>query len=153
MPEIEGGRAPVEGRNSVGKWQPGYAPNPEGKNQYTYRRDTELKAAELAAGTLAPEEIDDLPQWVQKIVEPGMTRGQVLAAMCFAGALRGEPLYFREALKRVWPVPDVRKATEEAAPRPAWWERIGDPGEIDPEERRKLIDLAHAKLMESRLHS
>ena len=69
--------------------QPGQVLNPEGRNQYTYRRELETKADELLKGELPLEQIAKLPEWVQDAIEPGTTRSGAIAALTIAGALRG----------------------------------------------------------------
>ena len=83
--------------------QPGQVLNPAGANQYTYKRDFELTIDRLLKGELSPEEVETVPSWVRGLVTAGMTRGEALAAVTVAGALRGDSKHLAAVLKRVWP--------------------------------------------------
>jgi hypothetical protein len=93
------GNAAIRGRPI----RPGEVRNPEGRNQYTYRRDFETSIGRLLNGELTDAEAEQVPEWVQALVNPGMARGEALAHITVLGALRGEK-HLLEALKRIWPV-------------------------------------------------
>jgi hypothetical protein len=134
-----------------GRIRPGEVRNPEGRNQYTYRREIEQNALDLLDGELPPDQLEDLPQWVQKAIKAGMTRGEAIVAIMIAGALRGERPYFQEALKRVWPVePTDSGANEQPVP---WWDDLPDISDLCDEAREKLREAAHIELIRGRARS
>jgi len=83
--------------------QPGEVRNLDGTNQYTYKRDFERTIDALLKGGLSPEEVASVPDWVQDLIAPGMKRGEALAAVTVAGALRGGSRHLAAVLKRIWP--------------------------------------------------
>jgi hypothetical protein len=127
---------------------PGEVRNPEGRNQWTYRRDFEQTIAKLLDGELSAEEAENTPEWVRDIVEPGMTRGAALAAIAVTGALRGEGKHFEELLKRVWPATEKRELAgaggEPLVPKAV---PIIDLSIYTDQEREDLQRLCHLQLM------
>ena len=89
--------------------QPGEVRNPEGVNQYTYKRDFEQTVDALLKGQLSPDEAESIPDWVRGLVSPNMTRGEALGLIAVQGALRGEGRHFDELLKRLWPSTEKRE--------------------------------------------
>jgi len=86
--------------------KPGEVRNPEGHNQYTYRRDFERSIDELLKGKLSESEIEDLklPPHIRHVVETGeVSRGEVIAMITVAGAMMGEEKRLAEVLARLWP--------------------------------------------------
>ena len=101
--------------------QPGEIRNPEGRNQYTYRRDFEKAIVALLDGELTEKQAQVLPEWVRELISPGMTRGEVVAVIAVFGALRGDEKQLSALLKRVWPAPAALKAPEEVPEEPLPW--------------------------------
>jgi uncharacterized protein YoaH (UPF0181 family) len=118
--------------------QPGQVLNPEGVNQYTYKRDFELTIDALLKGELSPEEAQSVPEWVQDVVSPGMTRGAALAAVTVTGALRGDSKHLVAVLKRVWPEIVKHEVKEERLQPPTFapLENLND------EDRTLMLRLA-----------
>jgi hypothetical protein len=54
--------------------RPGLVLNPEGKNQFTYRRDFENTIGKLLSGEPTEDEAAAVPEWIRGIVASGMTR-------------------------------------------------------------------------------
>ena len=52
-------------------FKPGDVGNPEGRNQYTYRRDFERTIDALLRGELSPKEAEAVPAWIQDVIAPG----------------------------------------------------------------------------------
>ena len=96
-----GGRA--EQQRGLRPFKPGDVGNPKGNNQYSYKRAFELTIDALLKGELSPEEVETLPDWVRELVSVGMTRGEAIAAVTVAGALRGDSKHLAAVLKRIWP--------------------------------------------------
>ena len=117
--------------------QPGQVLNPEGKNQYTYKRDFELTIDRLLKGELSPEEAESVPEWVRELVRPGMTRGEALALVTVAGALRGDPKHLAVVLKRIWPETQKHEISRADATPPA----LTPLENLNEEDRRLMLRL------------
>ncbi len=96
--------------------QPGQILNPKGVNQYSYKRDFEQSIDGLLKGELSAEEAQSVPEWVRDLVKRGMTRGEALALVTVAGALRGDSKHLAVVLKRVWPEMTRHEITQPGAP-------------------------------------
>lgn len=86
--------------------KPGEVRNPEGHNQYTYRRDFERAIDTLLKGEPSERETADLklPDHIRYVVEAGeVSRGEVIAMITVAGAMMGEEKRLAEVLARLWP--------------------------------------------------
>jgi hypothetical protein len=64
----------ANGKAAGRRIQPGEVRNPEGRNQYTYRRDFEKTVVRLLEGELKPEGLQALPEWARELVSPEMRR-------------------------------------------------------------------------------
>jgi hypothetical protein len=117
--------------------QPGEIRNPEGKNQYSYKREFELTIDALLKGELSPEEAESVPEWVRDVVKPGMTRCEALARVTVAGALRGDPKFIEAVLKRVWPE-TVKHEVREERPQPP---TITPLENLNAEDQRLMLRL------------
>lgn len=90
--------------------RPGEVRNPEGNNQYTYRRKFERAIEELLTGTAPPEVAAKLLLLIPEDARPALqamgsdvTPGEALAVCTIAQALTGDEKARAEVLKRVWP--------------------------------------------------
>jgi hypothetical protein len=126
--------------------RPGEVRNLEGRNQYTYRRDFETRIGRLLNGELTDAEAEQVPEWVQALVNPGMARGEALAHITVLGALRGEK-HLLEALKRIWPV--VTKAEVSGAEGQPLVSRLepADFSMVSEEDQAALRRIARECLM------
>ena len=79
--------------------------NPEGRNQYSYRRDFEAAIQGLLTGETTPEELErvGVPEDVRDLIPEGATRGEVLAIVTVQLAMKGEARHLADALDRLWP--------------------------------------------------
>ena len=93
-------------------FKPGDVGNPKGTNQYTYRRDFERTIDAMLKGELSPKEAEAVPDWVLDVITPGMTRGEAIAAVTVAGALRGDSRHLLGVLKRIWPETQKHEISE-----------------------------------------
>jgi hypothetical protein len=97
-----------------GRFQPGEVRNPEGKNQWTYRRNFEKAVSALLSGELTEADAVVLPSWVKGSIHDGMSRGEAIATIAVQGALRGDVKYLAELLKRVWATPKQDREDDDA---------------------------------------
>lgn len=88
----------------TGKIRPGEVRNPEGRNQYSYKRDFEVTIDKLLAGELTETEAELVPEAAKALIKPGMSRGEALAVVTVTAALCGDDKHLAELLKRVWPI-------------------------------------------------
>lgn len=132
-----GGNGRVRGRPI----QLGEVRNPEGRNQYSYRRDFDQDVPRLLAEGTSDAEIDRLPEWARGVELEGLTRDEVVARIVVAGALRGEGRYMNEVLKRVWPVPKAEPEPEEPPHNPLATDV--DLSMLSPESREALKRITH----------
>ena len=80
--------------------------NPEGRNQYTYRREFETTITNLLKGKLTKPELDalDLPPYILHIAESGeLKRGELIAIVTVYRAMKADKDGMAEALARLWP--------------------------------------------------
>jgi hypothetical protein len=124
---------------SDGRIKLGEVRNPEGRNQYTYRRDFDKTVVGLLEGELTEKEAQGLPEWARELISPEMTRGEVFAVIAVSGALRGDEKQFFELLKRVWPAPAGPKAPEDVPEEPEPWK--------ERREGQQLEDILPPELM------
>jgi hypothetical protein len=80
--------------------------NPEGRNQYTYRREFEEAIARLAKGKLLDGELEalNLPDFIAHLIDSSeeMTRGEIIAFVTMFKAMQGGKDGLSEALARLW---------------------------------------------------
>ncbi|MBW2696340.1 MAG: hypothetical protein JRE70_07690 [Deltaproteobacteria bacterium] len=144
------------GNQFRGPAKPGEVRNPEGKNQYTYRKDFEKSIGDLLNGELTEAEAESLPEWIREVVEPGMTRGDALAAISVHGALRGDEKRHTELMKRLYPATEKREVTADVRTEGALPVSLPDLANLTKEEQaearrlgRKAIQKAEQQLEHS----
>ncbi len=118
--------------------QPGQVLNPKGANQYTYKRDFELTIGRLLKGELSPEEMEAVPGWVRDLITPGVTRGEAIAAVTLAGALRGDPKHLMAVLERLWPKVQTIHTGQDPESDPMQLEARAQVAELSPEGREAI---------------
>ena len=115
---------------------PGQVLNPTGRNQFSYRRDFERTIERLlrspAAGSL-----EHAPEWMIDAVEPGMSKGEALAAATVAGALAGDLKHLGTVLKRIWPEVVKHEVDHSNAPPP-----VSPLENLNDEDRTTMLRLA-----------
>jgi hypothetical protein len=131
---------------SDGRIKLGEVRNPDGRNQYTYRRDFDKTVVGLLEGELTEKESQDLPEWARELISPEMTRGEVFAVIAVSGALRGDEKQFFELLKRVWPAPAALKAPEEVPEEPEPWKERREGQKLEEVLGPDLMGQVRAKL-------
>ena len=95
--------------------QPGQVLNPEGKNQWTYRRDFEHAVERLCSGEITEELLEYIPDQIRPLFSEEMSGGEALAKMLMVRALRGDEKCLTEALKRIWPATQKHEIDGDAA--------------------------------------
>jgi len=90
--------------------RPGEVRNPEGHNQYTYRRKFERAVEELLTGDIPDAAAEKLIQLIPEAARPALqamgtdvTPGEALAICVIAQSLTGDEKARAEVLRRVWP--------------------------------------------------
>jgi len=84
--------------------KPGEVRNPQGHNQYTYRRNFEKAVDQALGGKLSPELKQFIPESVLPLIEgrEDLTTGEAIALVQIAKTLTGDEKATSETLARLW---------------------------------------------------
>jgi hypothetical protein len=98
-------------RNADGTWRPGVVANPQGKNQWDYRRAFEDAITRLMRGEITTELLEFVPEYMRPLVSEDMEMGEFIALQQAVRTLQGDEKAVSESLARIWPKVDRHELT------------------------------------------
>ena len=110
--------------------QPGQVLNPEGINQYSYRKAFEGSMTKLLQAPLG-ELLEFVPESVKPHIPEDASAAEVIALMQLVGTLEGSEKPFAASLERIWPKVERHEHTGvdgepmAIASEPAWHQLSG----------------------------
>lgn len=101
--------------------QPGQVLNPQGNNQYTYRRDFETAIDRFLAGVATRPDVEaaQIPEHIRKDITAETTRAEVIARVLVSGAMAGDSKLLLEVVKRLRPVTSKHELSVPDEPAPS----------------------------------